>query len=201
VRSFVRHNVYGCLLAALAALVVGASASAEPDANQGTQGVTSPALMALITNDDLFSTTNLTTVLDPAGTNATQHYGPYASESEDSAPAVTNGRTTPSNATSPSTTIQTAPSQSWSSSRTGVSSPPLLPAHNRTSALVPASPRVHLRARSRTASRAACMATSSSRCLLAPRRRRRIRPASLGVRRRNVRQPASSTPISNPATQ
>jgi hypothetical protein len=72
------------LVAALAALVLGASASADPDANHATQGVTSPALLALITNDDLFSTTNMTTMLDPAGTNATQHYGPYASSSTDS---------------------------------------------------------------------------------------------------------------------
>jgi len=32
----------------------------------------------------VFSTIDLSTVLDPPGTNATQHYGPYASESTDS---------------------------------------------------------------------------------------------------------------------
>src|SRR6266481_8445256 len=47
--------------------------------------VTDPTLIALITGtgDDVFATTNLTTLLDPSG-NATQHYGPYSSTSTDS---------------------------------------------------------------------------------------------------------------------
>ena len=47
--------------------------------------VTDPTLIALITStgDDVFATTNLTTLLDPSET-ATQHYGPYTSTSTDS---------------------------------------------------------------------------------------------------------------------
>src|SRR5947208_875008 len=50
---------------------------ADPDANHGTSGLTDPILLALIGNDDLFSTADLTTLLDPPGPNGTQHYGPY----------------------------------------------------------------------------------------------------------------------------
>src|SRR6266478_5982821 len=47
--------------------------------------VTDPTVVALITStgDDVFATTNLTTLLDPAG-GGTQHYGPYNSMSPDS---------------------------------------------------------------------------------------------------------------------
>jgi hypothetical protein len=47
--------------------------------------VTDPSLITLITTtgDDVFATTNLTTLLDPMG-NGTQHYGPYPSSSTDS---------------------------------------------------------------------------------------------------------------------
>src|SRR6266436_10308959 len=47
--------------------------------------VTAPSLITLIntTGDDVFATTNLTTLLDPTG-NGTQHYGPYNSMSPDS---------------------------------------------------------------------------------------------------------------------
>jgi hypothetical protein len=40
--------------------------------------------LALVGNDDLFSTLNLSTVLDPAGATRTQHYGAYPSGSPDS---------------------------------------------------------------------------------------------------------------------
>lgn len=48
--------------------------------------VTDPSLLALITStgDDSFATTDMTTLLDPTGTSATQHYGPYPSASTDS---------------------------------------------------------------------------------------------------------------------
>src|SRR4029077_3802589 len=48
--------------------------------------VTDPSLITLIntTGNDVFATTDLTTLLDPTGTTATQHYGPYSSESTDS---------------------------------------------------------------------------------------------------------------------
>jgi len=84
---FLRRSLYLVVPAALAALALSVSASAGPDGNTSASGVTSPALLALITNDDLFSTMDLSTVLDPPGTpsaNATQHYGPYASGSADS---------------------------------------------------------------------------------------------------------------------
>jgi hypothetical protein len=75
-----------CLLvpAALAALAFAAPASAGPDGNTSAAGLTLPALSALIGDDDVFSTIALTTVLDPLGTNHTQHYGPYPSGSPDS---------------------------------------------------------------------------------------------------------------------
>jgi hypothetical protein len=61
-------------------------AAAGPDSNQPTSGATDPVLLALITNDDLFATIDLSTVLDPPpGTGTpTQHYGPYPSTSPDS---------------------------------------------------------------------------------------------------------------------
>src|SRR2546422_10983620 len=65
-------------------LLLASSASADPDANHATSGLTTPALLGLITNDDVFSTANLTILLDPPGSNATQHYGPYPSGSTDS---------------------------------------------------------------------------------------------------------------------
>ena len=72
------------LPAAFAALVLSASASAGPDGATSSTGVTSPVLLALIPNDDLFSTMDLSTVLDPTGMTPTQHYGPFASGSPDS---------------------------------------------------------------------------------------------------------------------
>jgi hypothetical protein len=72
-----------CLFPAALALVFAAFAAAAPDENASYGGVTSPALLALITDDDLFSTMDLTALLDPTGT-ATQHFGPFASSSPDS---------------------------------------------------------------------------------------------------------------------
>jgi hypothetical protein len=59
------------------------SAASEPT---GSGGLSDPASMTVITTvgDDLFSTADMATLLDPAGTNSTQHYGPYASGSTDS---------------------------------------------------------------------------------------------------------------------
>lgn len=67
-------------LVAAAALPV--SASPEP---AGPGGVSDSALLTVITSvgDDIFSTTDLTTLIDPTSTS-TQHYGPYASGSTDS---------------------------------------------------------------------------------------------------------------------
>src|SRR5437016_5329151 len=70
--------------AVVLSLLLASSASADPDANHSTSGLTNPALLGLITNDDVFSTANLTILLDPPGSNATQHYGPYPSDSPDS---------------------------------------------------------------------------------------------------------------------
>lgn len=62
-------------------------AAAAPDGTGTTTAATSPALLALITNDDVFSTTDLSTLLAPAapmGSHGTQHYGPYTTASPDS---------------------------------------------------------------------------------------------------------------------
>jgi hypothetical protein len=75
------------VIGATASLAVAAGpAGADPDANHSGHGVTSPVLLALITDDDVFSTVDLSTLLDPPpgmGT-PTQHYGPYPSTSPDS---------------------------------------------------------------------------------------------------------------------
>jgi hypothetical protein len=71
-------------VAAASLAVAGGQALADPDSNNATSGLTSPALLALITNDDLFATADLALLLNTPGTNATQHYGPYASSSPDS---------------------------------------------------------------------------------------------------------------------
>ena len=81
---FLERSLLLVVPVALAALALSVSASAGPDGNTSAAGVTSPALLALIPNDDLFSTADLTAVLDPTGTTPTQHYGPYASGSGDS---------------------------------------------------------------------------------------------------------------------
>jgi hypothetical protein len=59
-----------------------ASAGAEPN---GPAGITDPIMLGAVTTvgSDQFATTDLATLLDPSGTS-TQHYGPYASKSEDS---------------------------------------------------------------------------------------------------------------------
>jgi hypothetical protein len=73
------------LVAATAtAFVIGGQASAAPDGNTSATGITNPVIEALIGNDNLFSTLDLTSVLNPTGTTPTQHYGPYPSSSGDS---------------------------------------------------------------------------------------------------------------------
>jgi hypothetical protein len=84
----VQKRLFIALLAAITAslaICVG-QASADPDSNNGTSGVTDAALLALIVDDDLFATVDLSTVLDPPpGTGTpTQHYGPFPSGSPDS---------------------------------------------------------------------------------------------------------------------
>jgi hypothetical protein len=75
-------------LATVTALVsfvlVATSALAGPDSSNTNPGVTNPALLALITNDDVFSTVDLAAVVDPAGAGGTQRYGPYTTSSPDS---------------------------------------------------------------------------------------------------------------------
>jgi hypothetical protein len=59
-------------------------ALADPEPPQPTTVVVDP-LLALITDDDLFSVTDLSTLLDPPPpAPATQHYGPFPSTSPDS---------------------------------------------------------------------------------------------------------------------
>ena len=83
-KQFFKRGLLGLVPAALAALALAISASAGPDGNTSAAGGTSPALSLLIGNDDLFSTIDLSTVLDPSGTTPTQHFGPYSSGSPDS---------------------------------------------------------------------------------------------------------------------
>jgi hypothetical protein len=90
---FLKRTIFVVVAAALAALALSVSASAGPDGNTSATGVTSPALSALIANDDLFSTMDLSTVLDPTGTTPTQHYGPYAGGSPDSGTCGNNWAT------------------------------------------------------------------------------------------------------------
>ncbi|MEP6910870.1 MAG: hypothetical protein ABI896_10635, partial [Actinomycetota bacterium] len=73
------------LLSAVAAALAlgGGQAAAGPDSASAT-GVTSPLILALIGNDDLFATADLAPILNPMGMNHTEHYGPYASGSPDS---------------------------------------------------------------------------------------------------------------------
>jgi hypothetical protein len=74
--------------AAFTAAVLGTAgalpASAAPEPT-GPGGVTDSALVTLIASvgDDVFSTTDVASLIDPTGTS-TQHYGPYASGSPDS---------------------------------------------------------------------------------------------------------------------
>jgi hypothetical protein len=63
-------------------------ASADPgDGAALDRGAADASLLAVITDDDLFSVMDLSTVLAPLtpnGTNGTQHYGPFTSTSPDS---------------------------------------------------------------------------------------------------------------------
>jgi hypothetical protein len=81
-----KTRLFTALLAVAAAsfALAGGQASASPESSQSTAAVTSPALLALIGNDDVFATSDLTLLLNTAGANATQHYGPYPSDSTDS---------------------------------------------------------------------------------------------------------------------
>jgi hypothetical protein len=72
------------LAIAAAGVLASGQASADPDANHSASGFTSPLLLALIGDDDLFATADLTALLATPGANATQHYGPYPSSSPDS---------------------------------------------------------------------------------------------------------------------
>lgn len=70
---------------AVASLALGGGrAAADPDSNGGASGLTDPTLLALITNDDVFATADLSVLLSSAGGNGTQHYGGYPSTSPDS---------------------------------------------------------------------------------------------------------------------
>jgi hypothetical protein len=70
--------------ASVISLLLATSAFSGPD--RPVQRLTDPSVLALITNDDSFSTANLTLLLAPTipGANAAQHYGPYSSTSPDS---------------------------------------------------------------------------------------------------------------------
>ncbi len=80
-------SLVAILVALLSFFAPATPALADPDAPGSSSLVSDLSLLALISDDDLFSTTDLATLLDPApltpGT-PTQHYGPYASTSPDS---------------------------------------------------------------------------------------------------------------------
>jgi hypothetical protein len=82
--THVKALAFATATALAVALLLASPTLADPDGNHGTQGLTDPVLLALITNDDLFSIADLTALLDPPGPNGTQHYGPYTSTSPDS---------------------------------------------------------------------------------------------------------------------
>lgn len=78
---------------ALASLALGGGrAVADPDSNGGTSGLTDPTLLALITNDDVFATADLSVLLSGPFGNGTQHYGGYPSSSPDTGSCPSRGR-------------------------------------------------------------------------------------------------------------
>jgi hypothetical protein len=82
-----RRSLLVSLTVLALALATPATALADPeDVEPG--GLTDPGLLALITDDDLFSTADLSLLLAPTASmgmgNGTQHYGPYPAESPDS---------------------------------------------------------------------------------------------------------------------
>jgi hypothetical protein len=79
-----KRSLIALMPAVLAAFALTVAAWAAPDGTTSSVGVTSPSLLALVGNDDLFSVADLSTVLDPTATTPTRHYGPYASSSSDS---------------------------------------------------------------------------------------------------------------------
>ena len=68
-------------------IVMSGAALANPD-GPVTPGITPPGILALITDNDLFSTADLSLLLAPQASltpsPSTQHYGPYAGSSTDS---------------------------------------------------------------------------------------------------------------------
>jgi hypothetical protein len=77
-------------LATILVLAFPGIASAGPESVDPGARVTDPTLLALITNDDVFATTDLSLLLAPpvaaaaSSQSPTQHYGPYPSTSPDS---------------------------------------------------------------------------------------------------------------------
>jgi hypothetical protein len=84
-KRLLKHSAWLLVPSVLVALVFAIPASAGPD-NPRASGLTDPSLLALIGNDDLFSTADLSVLLAPAGSsgNGTQHFGPFPSSSSDS---------------------------------------------------------------------------------------------------------------------
>jgi len=85
IRRGMRPGVYLALFVGFVAILGTLAlprASAAPVQNDGFGPVVGGALVP-ITDDDLFSVADLTTLLDPGGTS-TKHYGPYTSTSPDS---------------------------------------------------------------------------------------------------------------------
>src|SRR2546427_6158797 len=88
--AFIRKKIaLAAILLATSTIALSASAAATPE-GRASEPVTTPLLvqvLGLITDDDLFATADLSTLLPPdppATAPPTQHYGPYLSNSPDS---------------------------------------------------------------------------------------------------------------------
>jgi hypothetical protein len=74
---------FACSTAIALMPILNVSASPEP-ANPGAAADATLATLIASVGDDVFSTADVASLLDPTGSNSTQHYGPYASGSPDS---------------------------------------------------------------------------------------------------------------------
>lgn len=80
-------------VSALAGFILIAGQAAADPAAEGALGLTNPLVLALISDDDVFATADLTTTLSSGGANRTQHYGGYPSSSPDSGTCGNNWAT------------------------------------------------------------------------------------------------------------
>lgn len=84
--GFMRSRFLILLLVALLPVAYSSPALADPEGTEAS-GLTDPGLLALITDDDLFATTDLSVFFassSATSAGSTKHYGPYPSTSPDS---------------------------------------------------------------------------------------------------------------------